>query len=337
METTKTWLAAHLYYATPWESFLTDAVAPLVNMVLKEKIVEQFFFIRYNEKGPHIRLRFKGDTMKINNELKPFIAHHFNQYFQAYPSILSIPDDEIPKGWFPNNSLQFIPYEPEVDRYGGRNGLKVAERQFHLSSQVTLDMLANSKGWSYQTALSSAIQMHLALIYALGMDLDESKAFFSFFSQQWMFSTYHLLSETKLKVGSRKKGDQIGEWFELSYKEQRNSIVPFVQHMWEALMNCEGATEINWLERWINGMKVIGMDLERLHKANKLTFPYDARQFNCKDISLEKKERWTIYFSYVHMINNRLGLLNQDEAFIGYLLASALDEVNALYDETYGA
>ena len=41
---TKTWLATYLYYAEPWEEFLTDAVKPFVESVLENNLAEQFFF-----------------------------------------------------------------------------------------------------------------------------------------------------------------------------------------------------------------------------------------------------------------------------------------------------
>ena len=63
MDAQKQWLAAYLYYSGNWEKFLTNSVKPFVEDILDRKLAEQYFFIRYWERGPHIRLRFKGDKL----------------------------------------------------------------------------------------------------------------------------------------------------------------------------------------------------------------------------------------------------------------------------------
>ncbi|HHH49559.1 MAG TPA: hypothetical protein ENK52_01120, partial [Saprospiraceae bacterium] len=65
------WLAVHLFYNEPWEEFLAKAVKPYVDTLVQTGIAAQFFFIRYWERGPHIRLRIKGEKNIIDNIVQP--------------------------------------------------------------------------------------------------------------------------------------------------------------------------------------------------------------------------------------------------------------------------
>ena len=82
----QTWLAAFLYYAEPWEGFLIKVVQPFVRSVMEKNMAEQFFFIRYWERGPHIRLRFKGEKEPLESKVKPQLESYFRSYFKEKPS-----------------------------------------------------------------------------------------------------------------------------------------------------------------------------------------------------------------------------------------------------------
>src|SRR5688572_26222679 len=107
----KTWLASYLYYNEPWEGFLKNAVSPFVKNVLEEKLAESYFFIRYWERGPHIRLRFYGDPDVLDTIVKPRLKSYFDDYFIKFSSerfepemIRQLPEEQQ---WFSNNSVQF--------------------------------------------------------------------------------------------------------------------------------------------------------------------------------------------------------------------------------------
>jgi hypothetical protein len=39
---------------------------------------------------------------------------------------------------------------------------------------------------------------------------------------------------------------------------------------------------------------------------------------------LAKQQLWAIYDSYIHMLNNRLGIMNRDEGYLGFLIKEVL-------------
>ncbi len=47
--------------------------------------------------------------------------------------------------WYPNNSVQEIPYIPEVERYNGNEMMTLSELQFEYSSRYVLEFLQATK------------------------------------------------------------------------------------------------------------------------------------------------------------------------------------------------
>ena len=47
-----------------------------------------------------------------------------------------------------------------------------------------------------------------------------------------------------------------------------------------------------------------------------------------EDFPKANQERWAIYDSYVHMTNNRLGILNRDEAYLAYIMVEMVAELD---------
>ncbi len=326
----KSWLAAYLYYAEPWERLLVDAIKPFVDSTLASGLAEQFFFIRYWERGPHVRLRFKGNITTLKNKLKPKLDAHFLNYFSANPSQRVEPGwiKELPaaQSWFTNNSIQYISYEPEMERYGGLHGILTAEKQFQASSEAVLAILAKSQNWSYERALGAAIQLHLAFVHAIGMNLEEVTAFYTALFENWFGWGLGLYDyEKKQPVeNSTDRRKEVIDSFEKQFHLQKAQLIPFHETLWDALEN-QMTFEHEWLNLWIQGILKIGDELRQAQQAGTLSYPSRA-QVNLKlGIPESRQLIWSILVSHVHMTNNRLGILNRDEAYLGYLIKKSLE------------
>ncbi len=323
------WLAAYLYYSEPWETFLIEGVQPFINNVLESRLAEQFFFIRYWERGPHIRLRFKTDEAILEKELKPRMIDHFENYYQLKPSkrddppwSLTLPDNQR---WFPNNSIQFIDYEPEIDRYGGIHGILIAEDHFQLSSQVVLSVLKESPAWDYERALGVAIQLHLASAHAFNMDKEESAEFYSIIFKGWFASAYGY-SDGLSKTDIKERQEITLSAFEKQFNIQKSKLINYHQAIWEALRE-EYCFEQEWMNQWIYGMKKIARQLTESQSSGNLQLSDWAKPDNNLCTITERQLLWSIIGSYVHMTNNRLGILNRDEAFLGYIMKECLSNI----------
>lgn len=320
------WLSAHLFYGVPWANFLTQAIRPFIDDLVARSLISQYFFIRYWERGPHIRLRLKGDPSILQEYVKPLLEATFNDYFAAHPSKRPLPewDPSIAPSqrWLPNNTVQYIPYEPEVARYGGLPGVKIAEAHFESSSRAVLSAMTMD-GWTYQKALGTAIHMHLGFAHACGWTLANTAAFFTYFSELWFPAVLQMnstLDKTETLTNQR-----IHDAFSDAFDKQETSLLTIHESLWQTMTNRLSFTT-SWLDQWREEVQDI---------VNKLACAY----YHDKDIIVpfeeENPERalWPILISYVHMTNNRLGVLNQDEAFLGYLISRCTQQLSGTLEK----
>ena len=324
----KNWLAAYLVRPEPWENFLITAVEPFVDTVFKNKWSEQFFFIRYWERGPHIRLRFKGNREILETKLKSQLDEHFYNYFREFPTQREIPEgiENLPpeQQWYPNDSIQYIRYEPEIERYGGGAGILIAEEQFEASSRTVMTVIRESDNWDYDRALGAAIQLHLGFAYAMGMDLVETGDFFTNIFQHWFSRAYGYSPGTSGKELNERRDITLAA-FNDNFQKQKATLIPYRQTLWNAFT--EGIEfEQEWLNQWLKQMTVIREKLYAAHLQNELEIPHWFKP-NPGIVTPEDQQRiWPILESYIHMTNNRLGILNRDEAYLGFLIKESLSD-----------
>lgn len=145
------WLSAYVFTSGSLRDLLVEHVAPLVDHVLSEGLAERFFFIRYWEGGPHLRLRFERPHDAVHAELE-----------RRFPL------------WAAQR-LDYVEYEPETERYGGPEAIGIAEDCFALSSRVALQILRDLDD---DGARGAAMLLHVALAHAFGMTRAEAVQFF---------------------------------------------------------------------------------------------------------------------------------------------------------------
>jgi len=120
------WLYVKLYTGTATaDVLLRDVVAPVVREALGSGVADSWFFIRYGDPDWHLRLRLHGDPRELHARILPALAD------AAAPLL----DDR--RMW----RLQLDTYEREVERYGGPEGICLAERLFGVDSETVLALL----------------------------------------------------------------------------------------------------------------------------------------------------------------------------------------------------
>jgi thiopeptide-type bacteriocin biosynthesis protein len=327
MKDSTTWLSAHLYYAEHWPQFLTSCIKPFVEEALQAAKIKGYFFIRYWEGGPHIRLRLKGEQNILNQEIKPKLQQHVGDYMRMYPSHrIEHKDLSGHHAWHSNNTIVYAPYHRETERYGGIQAISIAEEQFQYSSEATLDILSKTTEWDYTTALGIAIQLHLSFAFSVGMTVEDAVVFFDSIHQHWLPRAYASIHH---KPGSSQHStitkQEIIQAFDRLFKQQQHILLPFCQTFLTNLQNAEEFEE-NEMSNWISNTKKIYDALLILKNNNELFVPKTVYTESTNDL-------WTIYESYVHMTNNRLGILNQDESYLAYLLKNCLTMIKGKWNK----
>ena len=323
------WIAAYLYYAEPWDKLIVEAVKPFADEIMEAGLAEKYFFIRYWELGPHIRLRFYGDDKILDTQVKPKLEAWFTAWLKANPSVLDVPAEYAhvvkERNWYPNNSVQWIEYEPETERYGGVHALPIGESQFQASSDAVLSVMDEAEEWNYDQSLGTAIQMHLAFAHANGMSREEAAIFYSFIFQSWLPMAVPYSTPEEEKQNAMKT---VLQAFESQFNEQGEILVPFIDEFWQALEDGETFEE-EWVNKWVDRQKWVKAQVSKLDSEGKVTFPDERLPiFERYGFPQESLKYWALYSSYVHMTNNRLGVQNRDEGYLGFLLWKGLELVH---------
>jgi hypothetical protein len=119
----------------------------LVPFIHKTDEINAHFFIRYWQGGPHIRFRFQTENVELISDGIGQLIAEFKKEYQ--PSVVLTPENfyahhkfdgrETKKEtlyWMNDLSTHFISYQPELDRYGDGEQLRLNETLFEYSTVV---------------------------------------------------------------------------------------------------------------------------------------------------------------------------------------------------------
>ena len=139
------WLYFKIYSgSTTATKLLTEVILPLCEGLLHESTIQQWFFIRYADPDPHLRLRF---WCKDNSKIVQIITL-FNRHLQFYV------DQNLV--W----KIQLDTYKRELERYG-INTMEASEKLFFYDSEMIANALnlADDKELKFLFVLKSIDQL----------------------------------------------------------------------------------------------------------------------------------------------------------------------------------
>jgi Lantibiotic biosynthesis dehydratase C-term len=167
------WVSAHVFHAGPLDGLLTGAVRPLVTELVDGGLVDGYFFLRYWEGGPHLRLRLRPTSGAATDPVRAAVTARCTRYLAAHPSARPVPEaeyaaaaarlarqerrDTYTESLYPNDSVHFVGYRPEHDRYGTGASLAAVERHFVESSRIALALVTTTDRPARQTAAFGAL------------------------------------------------------------------------------------------------------------------------------------------------------------------------------------
>lgn len=232
------WLYTKVYtgHATA-DQILREVMGPLRNRVMASGDADAWFFLRYADPAPHLRVRFRGDPARLLEAVLPALHTALAPW---------LADGRVAK-------LQLDTYVREIERYGGDPGIRCAEDLFHADSEAALElcnMLVGDRGADLRWRLA-LYGMH-ALLVDLGFDLEERLELVA--RQRLSFASEHRAnSKVARQVGKR-------------FREERKSL--------NALLVRE-ATELTGAyqvyDRRSLAVRPLASELRALTAAGKLT------------------------------------------------------------------
>lgn len=281
-------------------------------------LFSKFFFVRYFEDGPHLRLRFD----QTEKDQRDTLIKTATTFFDEYISSLGTQYKE-------SYSLQIVEYEPEVDRYGGPNGTAISESLFFESSKVVLALIAKSQGrWDYQRSLSAAVALHLTYAHCMNITRQNLASFFEGICLYWLPSAASLDSRTT-ELDFLKAKQEIVTVFRKKYESQRVQIHHFISNLWNLLDDQKGLND-EVFDSWLSGLAPISLGLTNVIKNGNFREPPGRFPGNVSLIEGDELKKWKLYQSHLHMTNNRLGILNHDESYLGFVLARSTEDLTGV-------
>ncbi|KAA8882026.1 hypothetical protein F3087_38875 [Nocardia colli] len=150
------WLFAKLYHVPTFEEdLLVNQIRTFCAETLADGSADSWFFLRYTDPDPHLRIRWHGTQDRLVDTVAPAVLRWGNTL--------------VANGFCHRFGLDT--YDQEVERYGGVAGTEIAEELFAADSVATLAMLEliDQRVVTMERAHLGMYTVH-DLIVALGLD-----------------------------------------------------------------------------------------------------------------------------------------------------------------------
>lgn len=315
------WLSAHLFFGGGIYGGVADAVArdvidPVVARVRLEDAALGYFFIRYAELGPHIRLRIRvrpgterriaalvSDLVRDAAPSADIACYGERPKLQAR-AIAPWPADRRPNG-SAVNTLRWIAYEPELERYGGPNAIEVVESLFETSSDAALSFLRGRESDRRSARIGRGLLTMLTMLHGCFNDRTIAAAFAEHYGRSYL---------RMVTGGVAGRAEPWAQAFGEGWSRQASAVVPSVDATWRRL---DVEDVVRGLESFAGALSVARDALSPRCAAGEVTFGgQHARTWRSCAAQL--------FPSLTHMSNNRLGLSIPEEAYLAYLAHWAL-------------
>lgn len=297
------WISFHIYLDGDRHDFIKNCASPLLNSTMFNSWVTNFFYVLYHDQGAHVRLRLKLKDIKHSEVVSSYVNNTIQKYFQS--SGIQIPN--MHAGRYVNNAIYTIPYEPEIERYGGDVGITISEKQFENSSKVIIRHLESKKKYDVNRALNLAIRLHLvsAWVYCNG-NIDDCIHLFNYIYVGRLFRQYSPFI---------KFDNETSSLYSKIINPQLTTLVPYVETIWQCL-NDKNIFD-HKLDEWLQCEKTIKSELELALFNGRLEIP----------APIENHSLWYLLQSYMHMTYNRLGISTVDEPLVSYMIMRSLHKI----------
>lgn len=306
------WLSAHLFFNGWIYDDVCDRVAlevaePFVRYCESMGWIDGHFFIRYMDLAPHVRLRMRGDPAILERQVWPALRIHVASLF---PEVRERLPDEMHSPPVRERALRVthlarVAYEPEIERYGGADALRVAERNFELSSNTAYACLAQI-GPERTSRLGMGLLSMLVLIHVFAGNGEHAVRF----AQQY--------KDGYLRNLVASSGSTWSAWlntFAKGFEQQSEILTMYVEEVWRRLDANEPLRSV--LDAYVRGLEAVRDQLRKLHSDAPLTV---------RGVLVTSWEHLAVSIgsSYLHMMNNRLGITLGEESYLAYLTLRAL-------------
>lgn len=305
------WLSAHIYfegniYSDQCDEIVRQVLIPFVESEVNKKLLKKYFFIRYSDSGPHLRVRFYGEEDKLESRLKPLFESSIDASLKTF---LSINKDENQKHFDREKFfVKWIPYEPEIERYGGERAIEIAEEFFYYSSITAIEIIKLMSTNDKSSRLGKALASMVILLQRFCKGKEEAARLVSNYSSGYL----------RAIAKEEKYHEAWIESFDAGFNSQSEKLVELVNLLWAIPVGNELPDP---LHDYSENLQVVSQKLKQLCANKEVLFKqnYVDDWETCVQFIIP---------SYIHMMNNRLGVTIQEEAYLAYLISKGFKVEN---------
>ena len=264
------------------ERILAEFVTPIARDIRDAPELDSLFFARYNLPSWQVRFRILGRPDWVSGPVFERVDREL-LYLRGSGAV---------------ESVEYAQYDREVERYGGDEGMALAEQLFLHDSLAGLDLMeAERQGLLAKTRREVSLLMTERLLDLLGLDRGQRLAFYAY-GHQWAreMGTWKEgeLATVEAKYQALKPGLQ-----DLFTGEQRDDP--------EALWGGEAAARI--AARWEEASRPVARAVREAHDTGRIA----------QDLGY-------LAWSYAHMSCNRLGIDPTPEALLRYFMHRLIED-----------
>lgn len=183
------------------DELLLKGIKPLCEHLLDENIIDKWFFIRYSDPNPHLRLRLH----LANDKNYALVLKEMREMLNPYISSFLIHD------------VQLATYRREIERYGA-NTIEMAETFFFYDSQQVIAIIERNK--QDEERFISLFYWIEQMIMSFGLSLKEQAIFIT-----------EIAASFKNEFQIKKEGiKQLNEKYKKLYAQLHNEIPLFIKN-----------------------------------------------------------------------------------------------------------
>lgn len=303
MPTQADWCAVHAYMPPSAQSqFVGEVIAPLIT---DWDLRGHFFFLRYWQGGPHIRLRFDDRVLpggseavleSVRSSMPAFgedVRAEYSSQAQFQSELARLEGEEVVEVK-PLGTVERTEYSPEYAKYGGTAGIEFAEYVFCQTSMAIVDMISARSRWS-NAPIGEAVRIMAMSMRGAGLSIEDSVEFLRGYEQWW-----RPFVQESFESG-----------WEAMYQKSRSGLVQMCHDIWHT-----DKTDLFY-------------DTYATVTARARSRFAETDSARAAEIVVQHTPYLECLSHYLHTTNNRLGLVPAGEALAAYLMRHCLTEVAA--------
>ncbi|MEW9553248.1 lantibiotic dehydratase C-terminal domain-containing protein [Nonomuraea sp. NPDC050783] len=311
------WISLHAFHRGGTDRLIGQAVGGLVRSLDADGLLARFFFLRYWEGGPHLRLRLSpaARAAEVEQRARAALERHLAAYPTRTPwdprryavaaerlaSMESLQDYD--RRLRSRDGVEAVPYRPEHHVFGGPEATRAAERHFDDSSRIALALLAREEERGRLAGFAAA-----ALTLALAAwEPDPGRL-------------GHVLATDRERwdpPGERSRRAELLDRHRLALRGQ-------VLRCLRIATGQDVPGDGDPLGAWWRSIDTLRGHVVRLQAEGRFRPPPSGSSFQPPGTSRARGDVLVLLVRCVHLLCNRLGLAGPEEAHLRHLVGTAL-------------